>query len=583
MNTPKKKEALNFFFIFAVVSMFIYLLRDWLYKIVVNSFAGSMYDAIHIPSGELDIFFLMISIISIVNFWRLGSIGYLLPKKSGLIILYMMIFYLLIKFKLIIIDNSYFEFIGSESLGKIEYIQFLLWVIFFGYLLYLIKLLNWEKKSEHIARNNKGISVVMDFPINDINSDLFNHKNIADLIYKFILGARSDKGAISIGLNGKWGTGKSSIINLVKNKLEDELTQKKTEHLLIEFSAMLLNENNSITVEFLNQLNSKLQNAGWGSGNEIKKYIFYLTGKINDLTSGVISILWGDRSSKDQQDLIINKIKELNRQIVVIIDDLDRAQKEEIIQILRLIKNIANLPNVVYIVACDKDYLIKSLEGIFESESYLEKFFNVEIQVPDNNDKILREEALKLIESEVPSFRPIMQAIFAIKSDNNVFFKDIFGSTIIADFFYDCIRTKRDLVKFINALKAVPEKLLPEILVEKLIILEMIRLKFTKLYSLLQYRSVVKLNGETNTFNYDSDLLGKTLFSYNYINDKEKLVGVLDILFDKVTNLASSGNERKLLSITNPERYELYFNYFYTDFLPFAELESLRNTRNDDL
>ena len=52
------------------------------------------------------------------------------------------------------------------------------------------------------------------------------HKRIAEALYESIYG--TDSNGITIGLEGGWGTGKSTIISLLKTKIEPEIKSKKT-------------------------------------------------------------------------------------------------------------------------------------------------------------------------------------------------------------------------------------------------------------------------------------------------------------------------------------------------------------------
>lgn len=91
-----------------------------------------------------------------------------------------------------------------------------------------------------------------------------------------------------------------------------------------------------------------------------------------------------------KQDLS-DKFSMLPRPVVVIIDDIDRLEREEVFEVLRLIRNTADLKNTIYIVAYDKRYVTSVLEekNIQDASSYMEKIFPVEIHLPKvDNDLI---------------------------------------------------------------------------------------------------------------------------------------------------------------------------------------------------
>lgn len=60
-----------------------------------------------------------------------------------------------------------------------------------------------------------------DKPISNISEDLFRRAPFVDLLYQEIKSI-PDTESVTIGLSGPWGSGKTSIINLVCQKLEND-------------------------------------------------------------------------------------------------------------------------------------------------------------------------------------------------------------------------------------------------------------------------------------------------------------------------------------------------------------------------
>ena len=93
---------------------------------------------------------------------------------------------------------------------------------------------------------------LMDKPINDIAKDEFDHKSIVDEIVKNI---RNNKPPYNIALIGKWGTGKSSILDCV----EKELT-KDNKYLFTQINAWKYEKQEirkSFILEILNNINNE--------------------------------------------------------------------------------------------------------------------------------------------------------------------------------------------------------------------------------------------------------------------------------------------------------------------------------------
>jgi predicted KAP-like P-loop ATPase len=81
---------------------------------------------------------------------------------------------------------------------------------------------------------------------------------------------------------------------------------------------------------------------------------------------------------------IAKRFKSLRKPLVVIIDDLDRLQTSEIISIFQLVKNVGQLPNVIYILAFDKEIVVKNIAEIqnCDGDAYLEKIVQYCIDLP---------------------------------------------------------------------------------------------------------------------------------------------------------------------------------------------------------
>lgn len=88
----------------------------------------------------------------------------------------------------------------------------------------------------------------------------------------------------------------------------------------------------------------------------------------------------------------INRVLEkLDQKFVIFIDDLDRLSGSETLQVLKLIRNTANFRNFIFFIALDKDYVLRTLksEKIILDHTYLDKFFQLEIYLPQiDNDKL---------------------------------------------------------------------------------------------------------------------------------------------------------------------------------------------------
>ena len=107
---------------------------------------------------------------------------------------------------------------------------------------------------------------LMDKPIDDITKDEFDHKSIVDEIVNNI---QSNNPPYNIALIGKWGTGKSSILDCVKKELDIE---EKNKYLFTTINAWKY-EKQEIRKSFILEILSKITNEGEKSKSAIKEII----------------------------------------------------------------------------------------------------------------------------------------------------------------------------------------------------------------------------------------------------------------------------------------------------------------------
>ncbi|HHQ4901148.1 TPA: P-loop NTPase fold protein [Aeromonas veronii] len=120
------------------------------------------------------------------------------------------------------------------------------------------------------------------------------HQKIADSLYDII---ESDNDAITIGLEGEWGTGKSTVINFLENKFD---SKKNNKTLFFKFDAWS-HDGDPLRITFLscliNKIKKELSNYSQKSDLETKLTSLYteVTGKIKKTKSNNIksSTLFG--------------------------------------------------------------------------------------------------------------------------------------------------------------------------------------------------------------------------------------------------------------------------------------------------
>lgn len=278
-----------------------------------------------------------------------------------------------------------------------------------------------------------------DTPIDCVEKDNFEFSDTAERITKVITTCTPDTGFV-IGIEGEWGTGKTSLVNLIHSKAKNI----DSGPLFALFQPWVINSRDGLLSELFSIISETAckvplkpfygeQRTGWLKSLPVfskrPKIRNFHGRKLKDLFSGFVSSATVLRNLKNalpppvepitgmtsaaigtvasiaenflseeplasQKEKIVNELKWLSKQIVVVIDDLDRLPPSEAAEILRLIRAVADFPNIIYLLCYSRPYLTRCIANEFgtepESDHYLQKFIQVSFSIPEPQPFALR-------------------------------------------------------------------------------------------------------------------------------------------------------------------------------------------------
>lgn len=188
--------------------------------------------------------------------------------------------------------------------------------------------------------------------------------------------------SFAIGITSEWGTGKTTFLRRLEREIHDDITVD-----IVDFNPWMCQSAEQVTKDFFTTLRNNLSERHPELSSPIEKYA-------KQLKSITLPLFWNisfkltpytsDKSLLEMKHELSWEFSKLQEPVVVIIDDLDRLDSSEVFEVLRLIRNTADLSNMIYLVAYDKNYITKILENqhISDPAAYLEKIFQLEIQLP---------------------------------------------------------------------------------------------------------------------------------------------------------------------------------------------------------
>lgn len=226
-----------------------------------------------------------------------------------------------------------------------------------------------------------------DFPSKD---DKFNRAPFAKVLVEKIISTfehgQIKEGSFNILLNERYGMGKSSFINIIKDEC------KKDNIDVLSIKPWKVSGTDNTTKYFLETLASYFGTGGRKLKRLLINYADLLGERISPtFWNSIESVIKKDQTVDGLFVEIQTLLSEEKSPLVVFIDDVDRLQVEELGDIFNLIRNTADFPNIVYIVAADKEALVDVLNnsGIQNSALYLQKFFNFELLFPADDGNIM--------------------------------------------------------------------------------------------------------------------------------------------------------------------------------------------------
>jgi hypothetical protein len=252
-------------------------------------------------------------------------------------------------------------------------------------------------------------SSIIDVPRKHTQEDLFGIQIYQDALIKYV---RLTDTPITIALQGEWGSGKTSLMNLLKYNLCEIDNAPYFSVWINTWQFSLMKTSSQAIISILEGIISQIGalNPNIQKWEESKKKIGGLFKKMavvgTKVAANAVGIdgdtvceVFGEGEQSATSDIMqlkeeISKLiadalsRDATKQgFTFYIDDLDRIDPPIAVEILELLKNIFDLEKCVFILAIDYDVVIKGLKPKFgeltdANEREFRSFFDKIIQLP---------------------------------------------------------------------------------------------------------------------------------------------------------------------------------------------------------
>jgi predicted KAP-like P-loop ATPase len=260
-----------------------------------------------------------------------------------------------------------------------------------------------------------------------------------------------------VGLQGSWGSGKSGVVNLVRARLQDPSNDID----IVSFNPWWFSKVDDLTPVFFSEVAAALPASGTeaiksklrGLGAKLGRHAGLFGGALDAVSAGATGGLGGsgmaalaelinpDRSVTEEHAALAEALSTQKRRILVVIDDLDRLDAGQILEMLKLVKSAGQLPNVMYLLVYDRaivDHVLTELAP-GEAPQYLEKIVQATFSLPPALAEDLREWL----------FAALGKIIGVAEAGPEKHFYNLLQSVVLPT-----IKSPRDAVRLANVLSA---------------------------------------------------------------------------------------------------------------------------------
>ncbi|MGO4205543.1 P-loop NTPase fold protein [Rhodococcus sp. TAF43] len=259
--------------------------------------------------------------------------------------------------------------------------------------------------------------LVSDAPIDgDERPDLLDREWFAEQVARRITqGGTGD--SVVFGLAGPWGAGKTSVLALIRKFLNSGDISPDP-WVVVEFTPWAVNNELALTEEFYNTIASALDDKSEKTAANGKKLLNLaapiLAAGVKALASGVVKSKIGEGAYQEvavalaeagadaagelrfeanpfaeRFEKISEFLEDLKLQVLVIVDDVDRLHRDELLAVMKAVRLLGRFKGVHYLLSYDTQTITDVLTHTDlaggnrrRAEQYLEKIVQYPFQLP---------------------------------------------------------------------------------------------------------------------------------------------------------------------------------------------------------
>ena len=259
----------------------------------------------------------------------------------------------------------------------------------------------------------------------EVSYDLLNRNNIINQLYNTLIRCNPSR-IFTIGLQGSWGVGKTTIVNnaiglLEKNKVADLFV-------IVKFNPWDYDNEKAMLKGLIDKI--------LGGMN-----IDYKLENINQLVDSIIEVVFYDNKPNisnflklvnnnitnkyEVENMVNNYLQNENKKLLLIVDNMDRIDIEKIKFLLKSISTILNFEKTICVLLYDDTIIERELNKMFgtsdSNAKYLDKIIQLRIDVPQVDVETINLVKNRVSENLTFDGKPILNDVL----DKNIFFSNL--------------------------------------------------------------------------------------------------------------------------------------------------------------
>ncbi|MBO3463517.1 P-loop NTPase fold protein [Aetokthonos hydrillicola Thurmond2011] len=395
--------------------------------------------------------------------------------------------------------------------------------------------------------------------LSDPEKDRLGYATFAKYLADSICNMTITEGFV-IAVYGSWNSGKSTLMNFLIHYLQEKPEDERP--IIVPFNPLLFSGSQDITKRFFEQIRnviSRISSVSKGLKERIgdfAKAVGQTSLPYSQAGTALATLFEAqEKETPELKEEVEEKLVNQDKRIVVAIDDIDRLSTEEIQQLFRLLKAIPSFTNIIYVLAFNKEVVLKALtETKQTSEAYLDQIIQVDFELPKPDKTSLRR-------------------IFFEKLNNVIFdlSEELFVSNYWRNIYYEgidhFITSLRDIVRLIENLSLTYPTVKGEVNPIDYIALESLRVFCPIIYDTIRNNKNAFLGKQNSSIDEIKNILNSWTAQLKN-EDKQPVQKILMFLFPKLSVVWGSKysyvEETELewcnkLRICCPEKFSIYF------------------------